>query len=313
MDNTFYNKILEVNKDNNINLLIYSNSDYELKNIYNFLIDRNNVKREVKEIIYRGKSIFFTLYYNQHFMELNLEEVYSRRDLIIKDFIKYITSFSLFNVNKIVIHNIDLLTKKEQFILRKVIEKANSFKFILFSKNINNLINPIVSRCLTLNIRDMNEKEINELMKDHPDKKKIFKEKLVKNFYNIKKIIDEQRKKKLIEECNVDFKYCDKEGDIDLLINEIVEIIRLKTKLTNILNKKISENIESMYKKYHLEMEDIIKKIYYIFYQYIPNDKYVIFNKIVLDFTSKLTQSTREMNQVLGFIYHLKYEYNNSK
>ena len=305
MSNQVYNKILNENKDNNINLLIYSNSDYKLNEVYSSLLDRSNMKKEIKEVIHKSSSIPFTRYYNNHFMEINLEEIQSNRDVVLKDFIKTFTSYSFLEVNKIVIHNIDLLKKKEQFILRKIIETASSCKFILFSKNINNLINPIISRCLSINLRDIDIKDLDNSFKDI----NIVRDNLVRNFYDIKKTVIEETRKERIDELKV----CNKEDDIDLLFNNITTFIKSKTQITNKKVKELSKDLEYLYKKYDLSFNDIIKRIYLDMYQGLPSKKYQSFNKILLNFSSKLNKSSKQISQVMGFIYEMKYEYNNSK
>ena len=74
---------------------------------------------------------------------------YILRD-VIKKFI--LTKKVINNKNKIIIiHNIHLLNVDDQFILRKIIEEhIINCRFILLCNTINNLLEPIKSRCLIL-------------------------------------------------------------------------------------------------------------------------------------------------------------------
>lgn len=80
-------------------------------------------------------------------LELYIKDFKNIRELLHS----YINSRNILtgNVNHILIHNADELPKSTQYLLRAILERnVRSCRFIFLTEHINNIIEPLQSRCL---------------------------------------------------------------------------------------------------------------------------------------------------------------------
>lgn len=305
--------LMKLNRNNISNLLIYGNDSSGKKTIlYTFL----NNKKLKKIEIYKGnnnKEVEFTIYYNKYFIELDVKEMGIYKKYIIRDVIKKFTQSRniLDQQNKIIIiHNIHLLNIEDQYILRKIIEEyICNCRFILLSKNINNLINPIKSRCLCLRLDGFSYNEVyNTLININ------IKEQYGLSDYEIKKIINKNNNnlKKSIIELSFNYEYqCNynlnnKNEIIKTDIKKIISYIKNKKKL----HKNI-ENIETiiynLYINFNITFIDLIKLIYkqIILDNNISEESKIKICKLMMESNQNSVHGSKEIYHSQNFIYNL--------
>ena len=302
-------QIISYNKDNNVNFLIYGCGDFGKEYILNTLFDKNLNKSKKKiKYKYNNKELIFTEYLTNNYIEINMEEILNNRDILIKKYIKSLTENNSFkSYINIVIYNIDLLNKKEQFMLRKIIENANNCKFILFCENIDFLIEPIISRCIPIKIDGITNKEFNIFLKNE----KCYDNKTFRNIFksnnnNFKKSLSEYNKEIEIKNINNIFL---EENDKDKLLNKIFNFINKKTKMNNTIFEKIDGYIYKLHSKYNLSYDIIILVLNDMLLKQYKNDL-VLYDKILdisIDFNLRCKKGSREIFHIKSYIFKIKY------
>lgn len=177
-----YNSIL--NKallSNNIpNLLLYGHYDIDKKNILTKCFSKNfnilnNTKIEINDIKYSKNNI----YYDFDLKNINNKN-YNSFIKIIKELILSKDYYSN-NSKKIIILNNYYLSKKNQNILRVIIEKYQSTSiFIIITHNYSSIIEPIKSRCLSIRIPTLKRENKRKIMYQ-----KISYKDINKSFYDV--------------------------------------------------------------------------------------------------------------------------------
>lgn len=304
------NQIISYNKENNINFLIYGNGDFGKEYILNTLFDKNLNKSKKKiKYTYNNKELIFTEYLTNNYIEINMEEILNNRDILIKKYIKSLTENHSFKTYiNIVIYNIDLLNKKEQFMLRKIIENANNCKFILFCNNIDFLIEPIISRCIPIKIDGITDKEFNIFLKNE----KIYDNKTFKNIFksnnnNFKQSLSEYNK--ILEIKNIKNNNILEENDKDKILNKLFNFINKKTKINNIIYEKIDTYIYKLHSKYNMSYGNIILILNDMLLAQYKNDL-ILYDKILdesIDFNLRCKKGSREIFHIKSYIFKIKY------
>lgn len=295
-------KIILNNKTNNVNFLFYGYEDYGKEYVMKLLFDEKLIKRKnIKTFYIVNKNIEITEYYTSKYIELNLYEFTGNKDKLLKEIIKEFVTYKLIDndINNIIIHGIEVLKKKEQFTLRKIIENASCAKFILFSRNIDTLIEPILSRCLMIKIDGFTDNEIKKIIPSTNVQKKF-----LKNDNNVKKTLLMIKDEKHMNELNIKIK----KQNIDertTYINKIIKFIKNKN-INNSLIKKLNSNIFYLYTRLNMSHDLILYKIYESLYEELPDD----YSKKIIEYDLKLKQGSKGEIHLESFIYDLKYFFN---
>lgn len=178
---SWYNKFLEEDKsfDNLPNILFHGKHGCGKKSIVKLFLKRlygkNNVKKlNVKYIIKGYGSNNLEVNISQSLYHIEVHPNGSGLDKylvqeVIKDYAsKNILSFQKNRRFKIVwIHNIEKLSYYAQTALRCTMEKyCNTCKFILTSKQLSKIIDPLRSRCLTIRLPLPNNDDIMRVLMD---------------------------------------------------------------------------------------------------------------------------------------------------
>lgn len=118
---------------------------------------------------YNNRHIDFVVGYSQYHFEINpsLHSVYDR--LVTQDFVKEVSRKMIdcdtTKHNTIIIHDADKLTIEAQQSLRSTLEhNILSCRFIFIVNNIENLIDPLQSRCVILRTSVLNTREITQII-----------------------------------------------------------------------------------------------------------------------------------------------------
>lgn len=302
---------------NNIpNILLYGEEGSCKKTlIYNFFKNVEKVKKKIEYKI-NYKKIEFYIYYSKYYIEIDINQILKYKKLVLIEFIKEINSTKNVNNNLkiIIIHSINLLGLEEQFILRKIIEKNYNYcRFILISSTINNIIEPIKSRCFLIKTpgftKSFIKQKINEIIE---------KENIEIDDNSLKKILEisnKNLKKSLLEldfyislkNNNKEQKYIYiKENNKEILIKEYIGMIKKKyinyEELDNLLYKLIFEiNMDyfTILKYVHIMLEKET-----INYKYI--DKIIDLNyEISLEIMNNINK-----NKLIVFLQNYSYRLN---
>lgn len=283
----FFNSL---NIDNIPNILIYGEEGSCKKTlIYNFFGDMKKTKRTIEYKI-NYKVIDFFIYYTKDYIEIDLSQLGKNKKLILIEFIKDINNTRNINNNIkiIIIHNINLLGLEEQFILRKLIEKNYNYcRFILITNTINNIIEPIKSRCFVIKTPGFT--------------KSFIKHKVYKIIEEEKIEIDNKSLEKLLNISNKNLKKA-------LLELDFYNTLKKNNKENEYLIIK-ENNKEIIIKKY---IESLDKK--YINYDKIDDILYIVIYEINLDIFTfiKYVQIILEKNKkyhiIINDIIDLNYE-----
>lgn len=302
---------------NNIpNILLYGEEGSCKKTlIYNFF---KNVEKNKKRIEYKinYKNIEFYIYYTKYYIEIDINQIIKYKKLALIEFIKEINNTR--NVNNdlkiIIIHGINLLGLEEQFILRKIIEKNYNYcRFILISSTINNIIDPIKSRCFMIKTpgftKSFIEQKVNEIIEKENieiDKKSLMKILEISN-KNLKKALLEIDFYQSLKKVNKEKEYVKiKENNKELLINELIKIIKKK-----IINyKELDDILYKLLFEINMDYFTIIKYIYIILEKDKSNHKYL--NDIIdLNFDTSLNLIDNiNKNKIIVFLQNYSYKLN---
>ena len=298
---------------NNIPNIIFSGSYGTGKKtiLYSFLGHYKKTKY-IETLKVNNINIDVILYKTPKYIEIDINTVGIYKQHVFQNIFKKITSYKNYDNNTkiIIIHNIHILDIKDQFILRKIIEEnISTCRFILLGENINNLIEPIISRCLILRLEDLEVKDI----KNKIDK--VIKQENIKitpeEYDNIIQKSNLDLKKSLLElqtyttckKTNVDYNTF-VVNDVSIVYNKLIE---------NIEKKKCSHSIIDtlLYKLTVNYDQDGITIIKTIFKQLkhklnIANKKYLIdmmynYDKTMTDILpmSHLQSFSYEINHLL--------------
>lgn len=297
-----------MNKNNISNLLIYGNDSSGKKTIlYTFLDNKKQKKVET-----HNKTIDFTIYYSNTFIEIDVKEMGIYKKYILKDVIKNFTKSKniVDSQNKIIIiHNLQLLNIEDQYILRKIIEEnICNCRFILLSNNINNLIDPIKSRCLCLRLDGFNQDEIYQYLSNISEtegynySKDEILEIIKNNKCNLKKSTLELIFNKNYE-CGKELNT--KEQQINDEIKKLINIVKNKTTF-----KKNIDDIETIIYDLYINFEvDFILLIKLLYEEIIIDDitelKKIELCKLMMEANKNRMYGSKEIYHSQNFIYNL--------
>ena len=309
-----YKNILTVfnslSKENLPNILLYGNSGSGKTTIlYSFF---NNEKKKKNIFSYKTntKTIEYILYTTKNFIEIDLKEFGIYKKYILRDIIKNTIYTKKVNNNKnkiIIIHNIHLLNIEDQFIMRKIIEDyIINCRFILLSNTINNLIEPIKSRCLILKTpgftRNFIEKKLKYIINNENIniKNKVLKIILNNSETNLKKAILELNTYYNMTKITLEKNYIElKNYNINKIFNELFTLIK-KTKLQY---KKIDEILYKLLINYKLKPTYIINKLFNLLK--IDNNKIKEIYNLNYDYNIKLYNSNKYIIYLQSYVYDL--------
>jgi replication factor C subunit 3/5 len=137
---------------------IYGRGIYELK--------YNNVTRK-----YNNRKIDLLVGYSHYHFEINPSKHSVYDKLVTQDFVKEVSKYQNMvendgiEHNTIVMHDADKLTIEAQQSLRSTLEhNIISCRFIFIVSNIENLIDPLQSRCIMLRTSVLNKSEMSQIM-----------------------------------------------------------------------------------------------------------------------------------------------------
>jgi len=221
--------------------------------VYNFF---NNVEKNKRFLEYKVnyQNINFYIYYSKYYIEVDLSQFRKYKKILLIEFIKDLISTKNINghMKILIIHNINLLGLEEQFILRKIIENNyNECRFILLSNTINNIIDPIKSRCITIKTPGFTKSFIRQKINNIILNENIeIKENIVEK---ILEISNKNLKKALLE---LDFYNNLKKNG-----NDKEYLIIKKNNKENLLKKYL--NLTKMVYLNHKEIDEILYKIIY--------------------------------------------------
>lgn len=302
---------------NNIpNILLYGEEGSCKKTlIYNFF---KNIEKNKKRIEYKinYKKIEFYIYYTKYYIEIDINQIIKYKKLVLIKFIKEINNTR--NINNdlkiIIIHGINLLGLEEQFILRKIIEQNYNYcRFILISNTINNIIEPLKSRCFMLKTPGFTKSFIKQKVKEIIKKEKIEIEE--KDLIKILEISNKNLKKALLEidfylslkRVNKEKEYVKiKENNKELLIKEFINIIKKKF----VDYKQLDEMLYKLLYEVNMDYFGIIKYVYIMIEKDKINHKYV--NEIIdLNYETSLhIKDNINKNKMIVFLQNYSYKLN---
>ena len=288
-----FSNIIELFKNFNTtnlpNILLHGHEGSGKKSlIYTFLGNKNKTK-VVDTIKINSRHIEYILYKNNTFIEIDISNfgIYKKQILtnILQRFIS--TRKVLGNNNKLlIIHNLHLLNIDDQFILRKMIEKTVNCRFILLAKNINNLLDPIKSRCFIIKMPGFSKMDVE---------------------YKIKTIIREEK----IEITNKSLKYLHKECGNNMkksileleyysLMKDDKKYINIKEKGNITFFKKIVKKLKNKNKKFN----ELDVMLYKLLVNYNMNSSEII-NNIFKELTTSITENQRKKVIDLNYQYEI--------
>jgi len=302
-----------INYSNLPNILIYG-EEGSCKKTLIYIFFKNVPKYKLKlEYKINNKTINYMIYHSKYYIEIDLSQLENYKKYILINFIKEINSTKRISDNNnkiIIIHNIHLLNIDDQFILRKIIEKNIKIcRFILISNTINNLIEPIKSRCFLIKTpgftKSFVKKKINLIIK---------KEKIKINNKNLNKLLDISNKNLKKSFLELDFylnlqKY-DKQNDyfeikdnnLEMIIKKLYILIR-KKKLDYVM---IDDLIYILLIDYNISYNKIIKIIFKISENNLKNDE-TLFKIIDLnyEYNKKIVHSNNKNKTIIYFQSYL--------
>lgn len=293
-----------IDKKNLPNLILYGYETIGKQSILRELFGEEIKQKIILNYILSSKEIFFSIYKTKSYIEIDLDEIKLHKNVFLKKFIKDISKTnSVTDEAKIlIIHNIGSLDKSEQFILRKIIEdSSNTCRFILITKFIDNLIEPIISRCLSIRVEGFDNDEIEKLLNTCDNKLRYFIE---NSDYNLKEALLEYETKNEIEKMDTEIKYVNIFENINSCVNNIISFIKSNVKITDKSIKKLEIDINTLNLEYNIDYTDINKKI---FFSYIKDfDIKGDLLKILLEHEIRIKKGSKGFMHVHSFIFYLK-------
>jgi len=301
-----------LSKENLPNILLYGDRGSGKRSLlYSFFGSAKKTKY-IHTYKTTSKPINYIIYSSNNFIEIDLGELGIYKKYILRDIIRNFILTKQVNNNKnkiIIIHNIHLLNVDDQFILRKIIEEyIVNCRFILLSNTINNLLEPIKSRCLIVKTpgftKEIVEQKINTIIKneDLNIKKKILNEILFNSGTNLKKAILELNTYVNMVKVNADDKYITmKSESIDNIVMKLIKSIKNK-------DIKYNDADEVLYKlliNYKIQSTTIIKKIYNIIFDKLTDSqKYRVVN-LNYKYNIHLMNASKQIIYLQSYIYNL--------
>ena len=294
---------------NNIPNILFSGSYGSGKKtiLYSFLGQHKKTKY-IETIKVNNISVDVILYKTKKYIEIDISTVGIYKQHIFKDLLKKISLYKDVNnqTKIIVIHNVHILDIKDQFILRKIIEENITIcRFILLGENINNLIEPIVSRCLVLRLPDLEITDIIKKIKFVIDKENITItdaefDTIIKNAgTDLKKALLELQTLVTCHKTNVDY-ISFSENTVIITYDKLIELIKKPqpnyTSIDTILYK--------LFVNYEQLGIDIMKKLFYT----LKNNFDSTQKKYIIDLMFELSKhidGVLPMTQLQTFVYEL--------
>ena len=289
----------EFNLENIPNIIFYGSKSSGKKNILSSLFKNENKRKDIRSFDYFSKKIEYTLYVHKNIIEIDLEEIKLYKSVFFKTvFLKILKNNMLDGKNRIFIfHKMEILMKKDQYMLRKIMEDHISRnRFILLTNNIDRLIEPIKSRFLCIRLEGFTEKEIKKV--DRYKKNPIsvsLKEVKLENY--------------LFNEVNND-EYKNKYQYIKEYYSEILKFIYSKKNNTEESIRRIDDVLYKLNIFFEIDYSDIIKhlaKEILMKKKLYENDEHreLILEKL-LEYEIRLKNTSKEIIHVESFIYFFK-------
>jgi replication factor C subunit 3/5 len=309
-----YSNIINIfkslSKENLPNILLYGEpGSGKLSLLYSFFNDSKK-RRCIQSYKTTSSTIEYILYKSNDFIELDLDELgiykkYILRD-IIKDFI--LTKKVINNKNKIVIiHNIHLLSVDDQFILRKIIEEhIINCRFILLSNTINNLLEPIKSRCLVLKTPGFTKNIIKEKLETIIKNENIkITDSILKNILNdsgnnLKKAILELNTYNNTKNINDDYLLIKSESINNILYNLLNYI-----KTSNIKYKEVDEILYKLLINYKIEATYIMRILYKLLNNSLNYKQRIKIINLNYKYNKYLISASKKIIYLQSYIYEL--------
>ena len=314
---TKYKNIINIfqslSKENLPNILLYGEGGSGKRSLlYSFF---DNVKKTKHIDTYKtssNKPFNFIIYKSKDYIELDINELGIYKKYILRDVIKnfILTRKVINNTNKIIIiHNIHLLNVDDQFILRKIIEEyIINCRFILLSNTINNLLEPIKSRCLILKTpgftKKMVENKLNQIIKkeDLKIKKKILNQIKLNSKTNLKKAILELNTYVNMINVNADGDYLTiKEESIDNIIIKLIKFFK---------NKEVNyEGVDTILYRllinYKIGATIIITKIYDNIFDKLNDKQRIQVVNLNYEYNMHLMNASKNIIYLQSYVYNL--------
>ena len=265
-----YSTIVEVmssiNKVNLPNLIICGGAGSGKKTILYSFFKNVPKEKQINEYKHNSKIFEYITYKSNDYLEIDLYELGVYKKYILKNIIKdYVRTRRICdNRNKIIIiHNVQYLSIDDQFVLRKIMEdNIQNCRFILLSKSINNLLEPIKSRCMILKVPGFTKQNIENKLRQIIKKdriqipEEIFDEIILKSKNNLKKAILNLNIYKTLSKTN-DMEYFDINND--KMYKEILENLKQYPEIDYIRIDKLLYDLITEYSKSPF---DVINDIY---------------------------------------------------
>lgn len=302
--------------DNLPNILLYGEEGSCKKTlIYNFFKNIEKIKKKIEYKI-NYKIVEFDIYYSNYYIEIDIKQIVKYKKIVLIEFIKEINNTKNIN-NKlkiIIIHNVNLLGLEEQFILRKIIEKNYKYcRFILLSNTINNIIEPIKSRCFLIKTpgftKSFIKQKINSIIENENikiDDKSLTKLLEISN-KNLKKAFLELDFYISLKKYNKENEYIKiKENNKEILIKEYINIVNKK----NLDYEMIDDILYKMIFDIDMNLFSIIKFIHIMIEKNKNNHKYI--NDIIdLNYEISLNMIEKiDKNKIIIFLQNYSYRLN---
>ena len=302
-----------LSKENLPNILLYGeNGSAKRSLLYSFFDNAKKLKYVDTYKTSSNKPFNFIIYKSNHYIELDINELGIYKKYILRDVIKkfILTKKVINNSNKIIIiHNIHLLNVDDQFILRKIIEEhIVNCRFILLSNTINNLLEPIKSRCLILKTpgftKSFVEKKIQYIIKkeDLNIKKKILNEILLNSNTNLKKAIMELNTYINMTKVNAEKDYIPmKSESINNIIVRLIKCFKNK----EIDYEEVDKILYRLLINYKIGATIIIKKIYDNIIEKLNDDKKQQLVNLNYDYNIHLMNASKNIIYLQSYVYNL--------
>ena len=263
---TIINVLSSITTENLPNMILCGNPGSGKKSLLCSFFKNTPKEKYINEYKHNSKIFEYITYRSNQFLELDIYELFIYKKYILKNIIKdYVKTKRVFdNKNKIIImHNVQLLSVDDQFVLRKIMEdNIKNCRFILLSNSINNLLEPIKSRCMILKIPGFTK----EIIKNKLEKI-IYKEKIKIDDETINKIVTKSKNnlKKAILDLNT-YNNLNKNGHLgyfdinnDKIYKEILEILK---KSPAINYERMDKLLYDLITEYNKSPHDVINDIY---------------------------------------------------
>lgn len=280
------------------------------KILINLLLKQLYPINNIKEHTFIINKIDCKVLHSDYHIEINVKKIESKNYDIVLDIIKeYSLSSSILNIpyKTIVIYNFDHLSHKIQYKLRTLIEKLSlNTRFILHIKQLTNIIQPLLSRLISIRIPTTNKEEIMSFCK-HISKKYTI------SITNIDKIISQVSENNIVSlsklMCLLFIKFKSKKDKLRYTIKtqnyfeDLIHIIISKKSIEHKLSKSKELLLTILQKNY--DDNDVFRNILTtLLNKDIDNkNKYDIIQKTV--YYSNITNKTRNVIILETYLVYL--------